>query len=54
MIPTEYKKLFEELYFAPTEDAVDAVIQSHPDIFKDIVSTLFGFANFIAKKPTLL
>ena len=35
MIPTEYKKLFGELYFAPTEDTVDDVIQSHPDIFKD-------------------
>ncbi len=35
MTPTEYKKLFEDLYFAPTEEAIDAVIQSHPDIFKN-------------------
>lgn len=35
MIPTEYKKLFEELYFAPTEEVVDAIIQSYPDIFKN-------------------
>lgn len=29
------KKLFEKLYFAPTEDAVDDLIKAQPDIFKD-------------------
>lgn len=36
MMRIEYKKLFEKLYFAQTEEAVDVVIQSHPDIFKDV------------------
>src|SRR4030065_290669 len=35
MTSAEYKKLFEELYFAPTEDTVDTVIQAYPNIFKD-------------------
>ncbi len=35
MTSIDLKRLFEELYFAPTEDAIDAVIQLHPDIFKD-------------------
>ena len=35
MTSIDYKKLFRELYNASTEDAVDIIIQSHPDIFKD-------------------
>ena len=35
MILVDYKKLFDELYFAPTEEAVDAIIKSHSEIFKD-------------------
>lgn len=31
----DYKKLFDELYNATTEDTVDIIIQSYPDIFKE-------------------
>ncbi len=30
---TTYKRIFEELYTAPTEDAVDEIIKKHPDFF---------------------
>lgn len=37
-----YKKLFEELYFAPTEEAVDKIIQKYPDVFKQKNWTPYG------------
>ncbi len=35
MAVINYKKIFEELYFAPTEEAVEDILKLYPDLFKN-------------------